>query len=147
MADTRGMGSGDTTDPFRTVPPDDTTADAARDSGNVLDADDGEVSGWFERTPSGWRARVDPEAAAAKARREPHVQALSQQFHLPRGFDGTQFVGFIKNESKFARNGDMIVTIQIPYEFKHLAFPLTDAVGLPLSFDVQLWKPYREAAG
>jgi hypothetical protein len=41
----------------------------------------------------------------------------------------------------------MIITIQVPYQFKHLALPLADAFGLPLSIDVQLWEPYVEATG
>jgi hypothetical protein len=65
----------------------------------------------------------------------------------PRGFTGTQFVGFLKSEMKMARNGDCIITVTVPFEYKHLAFPLSDAFGLPLSFDVQLWAPYAEAAG
>lgn len=63
---------------------------------------------------------------------------------MPRGFHGVQVVGYLKNEAKFARNGDMIITLQIPYEFKGLAFPLTDAFGIPLSIDFQVWEPYEQ---
>lgn len=45
---------------------------------------------------------------------------------------------------KFSRNGDMEITLTIPYEMKEFAFPLSDAYGLPLSVDVQLWKPYND---
>jgi hypothetical protein len=31
--------------------------------------------------------------------------------------------------------------LTIPYQFKHLAMGLSDVMGLPLSFDVQLWSP------
>ena len=41
----------------------------------------------------------------------------------------------------------MRVVIEVPYQFKHLALPLADAFGLPLSIDVQLWEPYIEAGG
>jgi hypothetical protein len=44
----------------------------------------------------------------------------------------------------FNRNGDMMITIQVPFQFKHLAEPLTDAFGIPLSFDVEVWQPYQD---
>jgi hypothetical protein len=39
----------------------------------------------------------------------------------------------------------MMIQLQIPFQFKHLAEPLTDAFGIPLSFDVEVWAPYHEA--
>jgi hypothetical protein len=45
----------------------------------------------------------------------------------------------------FNRNGDLNIQIVVPYQFKHLAEPLTDAFGIPLSFDVEVWRPYQEA--
>jgi hypothetical protein len=41
----------------------------------------------------------------------------------------------------------MVITICVPYQFKHLAEPLTDAFGIPLSFDVEVWQPYKGTGG
>jgi len=60
----------------------------------------------------------------------------------PKIFTAAQFVGYLKTEAKFMKNGDVQFTIQVPFEFKDLALPLTDAFGLPLSIDIQLWEPY-----
>jgi hypothetical protein len=46
---------------------------------------------------------------------------------------------------QYARNGDLKVPLLVPYQFAHLAEPLTTVVGLPLSFDVEIWAPYTEA--
>lgn len=62
-----------------------------------------------------------------------------------RKFTGTQFVAHVTDNVKFNKNGDMLITLQVPFQFKHLATPLTDAFGIPLSVDVQIWQPYREA--
>lgn len=45
---------------------------------------------------------------------------------------------------KFNRQGDLIVTLLVPFEFKHLAIPLTNAFGIPLSVDIQVWNPFSE---
>lgn len=47
---------------------------------------------------------------------------------------------------RFGRSGDLTITLTVPYEYKHLAQPLADAFGLPLSVDVQPWAPFKEAA-
>lgn len=59
-------------------------------------------------------------------------------------FAGVQFVGYIKQEMKFLRNGDLNITIQVPFDYKWMALPLTDAYGIPLSVDIQVWEPYEE---
>lgn len=100
---------------------------------------------WSDRTPSGFRGRVDLEEAQRQASRPRADQRVTEQDRQVRAFSSTQFVGHISDAIRFNRNGDMLVTIQVPYQFKHLALPLADAMGLPLSWDVQLWEPYIEA--
>lgn len=48
---------------------------------------------------------------------------------------------------KFLKSGDLVLHLVVPFEFKHLAIPLTDAFGIPLSVDIQVWSPYKEATG
>lgn len=102
---------------------------------------------WSDRTPSGFRGRVDLQEVQNLASRPLAPQRVSEQDRQIRSFESTQFVGHVSDQLKFNRNGDMIITIQVPYQFKHLALPLADAFGLPLSIDVQLWEPYVEATG
>lgn len=61
-----------------------------------------------------------------------------------RRFTGTQFVAYVNSDMKFDKYGDMIVNLRVPFDFKELAVPLSDVFGLPLSIDVQIWKPYEE---
>jgi len=104
------------------------------------------VPGWSDRTPSGLRDRVDLQDARQSAYRPRHTQHVTHQSEVVENFDHCQFVAHITDNIKFNRNGDMMVTMQVPYQFKHLAMPLTDAFGIPLSFDVEIWVPYKDAS-
>jgi len=45
---------------------------------------------------------------------------------------------------RFTRQGDVEIKLVVPFEFKHLVLDLSNAFGVPLSFDVQIWNPYAE---
>lgn len=105
----------------------------------------GNVPGWNDRTPAGLRDRVDYEEAEELARRPRQEQHVREQDRRVRTFDHTQFVAHISDRISFNKNGDMMIQLQIPFQFKHLAEPLTDAFGIPLSFDVEVWAPFAEA--
>src|SRR5204863_2489739 len=94
--------------------------------------------------PSGLRDGIDEAEATNLARRERQRQSVNTHDRVVRKFEHTQFVAHISDRISYNRNGDMIVTIQVPYQFKHLATPLTDAFGIPLSFDVEVWQPYKD---
>lgn len=101
---------------------------------------------WFgSNTPSGQRGGVDIDEAIRLASRDHHDQTTSPHDRDLRKFTGCQFVAHVDATIKFDKNGDMIVTFRVPYQFKHLAIPLTDAFGIPVSIDVQIWQPYRNA--
>ena len=85
--------------------------------------------------------------AAKRATQRQHIDSAYRQAASVERFERTQFVGYMTDKVSFNRNGDMLVVIQVPYEFKELALPLTNAFGLPLSIDVELWAPFRNAAG
>ena len=104
-----------------------------------------DVSGWSDYTPSGLRDGIDEAEATKLAERARQEQRVRVQDRQVRKFEHTQFIAHISDRVSYNRNGDMIVTIQVPYQFKHLATPLTDAFGIPLSFDVEVWQPYRDA--
>jgi hypothetical protein len=116
--------------------------DPQRDGTSGRPAD---VPSWSDRTPSGLRDRVDKDKAEQSAYRPRHTQRVNHQAEVVENFDHAQFVAHITDNIKFNRNGDMMITIQVPYQFKHLAMPLTDAFGIPLSFDVEIWVPYQKA--
>jgi hypothetical protein len=103
------------------------------------------VSNWGDRTPSGIRDGVDQDEAEQLASRPRQEQHVREQDRRVRTFEHTQFVAHISDRISFNKNGDMMIQLQIPYQFKHLAEPLTDAFGLPLSFDVEVWAPFKEA--
>lgn len=105
-----------------------------------------DVSGWSDHTPTGLREGINREEAAELAYRERQTQLVSQQDRVIRKFEHAQFVAHISDRISFTKNGDMMIQLQIPFQFKHLAEPLTDAFGIPLSFDVEVWAPYREAS-
>jgi hypothetical protein len=88
-----------------------------------------DVPGWGDSTPSGLRDRVDQDEAEELAARERQKQHVTEQDRRVRTFDRTQFVAHVSDRINYNRNGDMQVTLQIPYQFKHLAEPLTDAEG------------------
>lgn len=45
----------------------------------------------------------------------------------------------------FTKYGDLVLQLVVPFDFKELAVPLSNAFGLPLHIDVQLWKPFTDA--
>lgn len=117
----------------------------ARDDSQWLseDGDGADVPGGYERTPSGWRRRV----ANPGGIRDRQTQTIEQhQRRYAEPFAHTQFVAYLHGqEIKFAKNGDVVVSLRVPYEYRDLAIQLTDAFGLPLSVDVELWAPYADA--
>jgi hypothetical protein len=117
--------------------------DRARSAGQVRR--NANVQNWADSTPTGLRDGIDRDEADELARRPRQRQSVSDQDRRIRRFTHTQFVAHISDKINFNRNGDMMVQIQVPYQFKHLAEPLTDAFGIPLSFDVEVWKPYDDA--
>lgn len=104
-----------------------------------------DVSGWADRTPAGARGPIDEEEARKLSYRENQKQRVTQQDQVINKFERTQFVAHVTDRITYTRNGDMVITIHVPYQFKHLAIPLTDTFGIPLSFDVEVWHPYTEA--
>jgi len=79
------------------------------------------------------------------AQRPRQEQFVRDQDRRIRKFEHTQFVAHISDRISFNKNGDMMIQIQVPFQFKHLAEPLTDAFGIPLSIDVEVWAPFTEA--
>lgn len=78
--------------------------------------------------------------------RDPHIQKLLEPFFPQRPkFDGTQFIAYIVKDMKQRPSGDLEINLTVPFEFRDLAFKLADAMIVPLSVDVQLWKPFEEA--
>ena len=117
------------------------------EGGDDKDGRTADVSGWRDHTPSGLRGPIDEAEAAELASRDRQTQHVTQQDRLLRHFSHAQFVAHLGEKVSYTRNGDMVFTIQVPYQFKHLAIPLTDAFGIPLSFDVEVWRPYSNATG
>lgn len=103
-----------------------------------------DVPSWFDRTPSGIKTGINRDEAERLANRPPQKQQVGKGDQSPRRFTRTQFVAHVSDRMTFNRNGDMMITIQVPFQFKHLAEPLTDAFGIPLSFDVEVWQPYQD---
>jgi hypothetical protein len=103
-----------------------------------------DVPSWSDGTPSGIRRGVDEEKSNRIASRPRQNQQVDKNEKRIRHFSWTQFIGHVSDKITFNKNGDMIVQVVVPYQFKHLAEPLTDAFGIPLSFDVEVWKPYAE---
>lgn len=58
-------------------------------------------------------------------------------------FKNTQFVAWLQ-DMKHNRKGDVIISLMIPYRYRIFAYPLGDALGIPLSIDVQRWKRYEQ---
>lgn len=103
-----------------------------------------DYSGAKQRIPSGYRGGVD-EKSIADSLRPPHDQRISRDDRVVSKFAHAQFVAHLSNDMRYGRSGDLTITLTVPYEFKHLAQPLADAFGLPLSIDVQVWAPFSEA--
>ena len=107
-----------------------------------------DVRGGHYGTPSGVKPGVDEEKyneIVKKARPTPTQDVAAEERAL-RKFHHTQFIGHVSDDMRFDKFGNMRVTFIVPYEFKHLAMPLSDGFGIPMHVDVQVWKPYDEAA-
>lgn len=109
------------------------------------DGDGTDAHEWSSDLPSGLRPPVNEAAAQVKAARDKHRQRVDRQSAAFQKFVPTQFIAHV-DDIRFGRNGDLIIKLVVPYEFKALALTLSDAVAIPLSFDVQVWNPYAEAA-
>lgn len=95
--------------------------------------------------PSGHRGGIGDGEVDKEYDRPAHLQHITRDDRISHKFTHTQFVGHLANDMRFGRNGDLTITITVPHEFKHLAEPLSNAFGLPLSVDVQVWAPYSES--
>ena len=98
-----------------------------------------DVRDWGDGTASGRRGGIAGEISLGQ-------KQSSVSLHRAR-FERARFAGYITNPTRFISNGDLVISVQIPFEYKHLALPLTDAFGIPLTFDVEVYKPYRDAEG
>lgn len=90
-----------------------------------------------------------PISAIMRERHQQLFEEAKEAFHPPEnGFLGAQFVGWIHPTGmKFNQSGGLDLTFGVPYEFVEYALVLREAfmTGIPLSIDVQLWKPAQEA--
>lgn len=141
-------GMGESTDEF------------APDSNGRADAGSHTQPGWTSDesgrpayVPPRGRAQADAarrtrgltaEEAAKASQRAPHQQVVTFDDKQIINFDGVQFVAHLGNDAKFNRQGDLVITLLVPFEFKHLAIPLTNAFGIPLSVDIQVWRPFTD---
>lgn len=89
-----------------------------------------------ERRESGLRA--------AFQKREPHTQTLDErELEAPPDFKETQFIAHLDMQSfKYDRHGSVIVQLVVPPEFSEEALVLRFSKGIPLSVDIQVWKPF-----
>lgn len=79
-------------------------------------------------------------------KRDPHVQKILEPFFPDRpNFPGTQFIAYIVKDIKTRPNGETDITFTVPFEFADEAATLRKALTVPLSIDIQTWKPYEEA--
>lgn len=92
-----------------------------------------------------WAPGMQAAQKRAQIRRENHQQRITQLDTTISQFDGAQFVAYIGRNIRTLSDGSIAVTFRIPYEYRHFAPPLFDAVGIPLSVDIQVWRPYEEA--
>jgi hypothetical protein len=58
-------------------------------------------------------------------------------------FTHTQIVAWV-NDMKINRKGDVVITFTVPYRYRHFAYPLGDAQGLPLSMDIVRWQRFEQ---
>lgn len=92
-----------------------------------------------------WAPGMQAAQKRAQLRRENHQQRITQADTTIRSFDGAQFIAYIGRNIRTLLDGSIAVTFRVPYEYRHYAPPLFDAVGIPLSVDIQVWKPYEDA--
>lgn len=78
-------------------------------------------------------------------RREAHQQRITQADTTIQQFVSGQFVAYLGRNIRTLQDGSVSVTLRVPYEYRHYAMPLIDAIGIPLSVDIQVWKPYEDA--
>lgn len=130
------------------------------DAGTESDASSRDNPGWKTDTsgrpayvPPRGRANLDAarrdrglseDEAEKAAKRAPHDQVISFADKRVIKFQGSQFIAHLKDDVKFTRQGDVEIKFLVPFEFKHLVLDLTNAFGVPLSIDVQVWQPFKE---
>lgn len=82
--------------------------------------------------------------------REPQVQDIPARRYGENAqqFTRCQFVGHLSRGLKFTTTGDLIVEFVVPSQYTDLALPLQHTVrGVPLSVDIEVFRPYTEARG
>ena len=77
------------------------------------------------------------DETAGELEREPHIQKVGKPIYRGK-FDHAQFAAHL-HDFKFTRNGDVVVTLVIPFRYRDRGLPLSDAWGVPLSVDIQRW--------
>lgn len=96
-----------------------------------------------------------PDLHIAEPEEEPEIAELIREIqrathdgvfnYKPKKYEfhNTQFVAWLQ-DYKSNRKGDVMATFMIPYRYRIFAYPLGDALGIPLSIDVQRWKRYEQ---
>lgn len=80
------------------------------------------------------------------APRPPHDQTIEENTgRLTKQFTHAQFIAFINKPMKQLASGELEVVLTVPFEFKDLAYELSNALCYPLSVDIQIWKVFSEA--
>lgn len=68
---------------------------------------------------------------------------MHDEHKQPIAFEGAQMIGHLVDIG-FARSGDVLIKLRIPYRFKKSALPMTDAWNLPLDINIQTWQYYDQ---
>ncbi len=79
--------------------------------------------------------------------RPSHEQTLESDGYgsIKPEFTNAQFIAFINKPMKQLASGELEVVLTVPFEFKDLAYELSNALCYPLSVDIQIWKVFSEA--
>lgn len=99
------------------------------------------------RQPPGVDASRGQEALDQNPRtllRPRQSQRPTYRPEIATNFKGCQFIAALTTRTSFTKFGDLMLNLQVPFEYRHYADPLLDVFGLPLSIDVELWTPYSE---
>lgn len=76
---------------------------------------------------------------------EPREQSITEESPQPRHIPtSVQFVGWMKTGLKQGAMGEWTMTIEVPADMREHLFGMIDMLGLPLHFDVQIWRPALE---
>ena len=87
---------------------------------------------------------------AGTTRRSPHEQRLTllDARRVPKVVDGVQFVAHVNPAAvRFNRHRALLVTFEVPPEFREAALDLLYLDGVPLSVDVQRWLVAEHPSG